>query len=345
MLISDAAVLNFGADSDVKLTHVADTGILLNSTMAIQFNDSSQYIKASSAADLDLAATTDINMDCTTVDINGALDVSGVSTLLGAVTFGAAPRSDTTNTDALGTTSVTWSDLYLGDSSVLAFGEDQDVTLTHVPDTGILLNSTMAIQFSDSSQYIHAPDAANLTIAATTDINLDCTTVDVNGILDVSGASTLAGAITPSGAGDGTFDISADSVYFRDSDGTMKRDAWGDILSAAVDGSNTNGVHTNGGQLMLSWGRDTFTSASILAGGGADDVLINTTMSLGSRPVNGPGGAGKLGQGAAVYFNGQLLRSGSHPDAYDYFFSAHSTLNLLRAVDADDVVEVLYLAR
>ena len=34
----DAAVLNFGADSDVTLTHVADTGLLLNSTSVIQFN-------------------------------------------------------------------------------------------------------------------------------------------------------------------------------------------------------------------------------------------------------------------------------------------------------------------
>jgi len=82
----DGAALYFGEDSDVSLTHVADTGLLLNSTMAIQFNDSSQYIKASSAADLDLAATTDINLDCTTVDINAALDVSGNSTLGGTLT-------------------------------------------------------------------------------------------------------------------------------------------------------------------------------------------------------------------------------------------------------------------
>ena len=34
-LISDSSVLSFGADSDVTITHVADTGILLNSTMEI----------------------------------------------------------------------------------------------------------------------------------------------------------------------------------------------------------------------------------------------------------------------------------------------------------------------
>jgi len=43
-LISDAAVLNFGVNSDVSLTHVHNTGLLLNSTMQLQFNDSSQYI-------------------------------------------------------------------------------------------------------------------------------------------------------------------------------------------------------------------------------------------------------------------------------------------------------------
>ena len=41
---SDGAVINFGADSEVNLTHVADTGILVNSTNKIQFNDASQFI-------------------------------------------------------------------------------------------------------------------------------------------------------------------------------------------------------------------------------------------------------------------------------------------------------------
>ena len=44
LLQSDAAVLSFGADDDVSLTHVADTGLLLNGTMKIQFNDASQFI-------------------------------------------------------------------------------------------------------------------------------------------------------------------------------------------------------------------------------------------------------------------------------------------------------------
>ena len=97
--------------------------------MAIQFNDSSQYIKASSGADLDIAATTDINLDCTTVDVNAALDVSGATTLNGAVTLGDATGDDitvtgyvashviskTTNTYDLGSSALRWRNIYTAD--------------------------------------------------------------------------------------------------------------------------------------------------------------------------------------------------------------------------------------
>jgi len=100
-LLSDSAIMNFGLNQDVTLTHVADTGLLLSGSQSntkIQFNDATQYIGASSLVDLDLAATTDINMDCTTVDINAALDVSGSTTLNGAVTLGDATGDDITFT-------------------------------------------------------------------------------------------------------------------------------------------------------------------------------------------------------------------------------------------------------
>ena len=94
-LTSDAAVLKFGADSDVTLTHVADTGLLLNSTRQLQFNDASQNINAPSATVLDINATdeveinaTELEFNGTTADINANLDVSGTSTLTGNVTLG-----------------------------------------------------------------------------------------------------------------------------------------------------------------------------------------------------------------------------------------------------------------
>ena len=45
-LKSDDAVLKFGADADVTLTHIPDAAIRLNSTMEIQFNDAQEAISS-----------------------------------------------------------------------------------------------------------------------------------------------------------------------------------------------------------------------------------------------------------------------------------------------------------
>ena len=240
-LVSDAAVLNFGADSDVNLTHVADTGLLLNSTMALQFNDASQYINAPSNAILDINATDEIELNATAVDLNGTLDVSGTSTLTGNVTMSA----DASVGDDLSLVS---------DAAVLNFGADSDVSLTHVADTGLLLNSTRQLQFNDSSQYINAPSATILDINATDEIELNATAVDLNGTLDVSGVSTLTGNVT----------MSADASV-------------GDDLSLVSDAA------------VLNFGADSDVSLTHVADTG---LLLNSTRQLqfndSSQYINAP---------------------------------------------------------
>ena len=58
---------------------------------------------------------------------------------------------DASDGAALGTTSLEFSDLFLADGAVINFGDDQDVTLTHVADAGLLLNTTMYLTFRDSA--------------------------------------------------------------------------------------------------------------------------------------------------------------------------------------------------
>ena len=89
--------------------------------------------------------------------------------------------------------------LMASDASIIKFGADADVTLTHVHNTGLLLNSTSVIQFNDSSQNIGAPNATTLDINATDEIELNATLVDVNANLDVSGTYTGAGLMTTGG--------------------------------------------------------------------------------------------------------------------------------------------------
>ena len=90
-LLSDAAVLGFGADGDVTLTHVADTGLLLNAAMEIQFRDSAISIGSTADGDLSIAADDEIDITSTLIDINGNLDVSGTLTQTGVATFAARP--------------------------------------------------------------------------------------------------------------------------------------------------------------------------------------------------------------------------------------------------------------
>jgi hypothetical protein len=72
---------------------------------------------------------------------------------------------------SVGSANLNWSDLYLADAAVLNFGDNQDVTFTHVHDTGVLLNSGKQIQFGHADENISG-NGTDLTIASGGDINL-----------------------------------------------------------------------------------------------------------------------------------------------------------------------------
>ena len=95
---------------------------------------------------------------------------------------------------ALGTTSLEFSDLFLADGSIIYFGADQDTTITHVADTGLLINSTRQLQFGDSGTYIHQSADGVLDLVSDTEIEINATTIDMNGNLDLSGTLTMGSA-------------------------------------------------------------------------------------------------------------------------------------------------------
>ena len=86
-LITDSAVLGFGADKDTTLTHTDGTGLTLNSTNKLCFNDASQFIQGSSGTVLSIGATDEIDLTATAVDLNGTLNVSGVATFQATPVF------------------------------------------------------------------------------------------------------------------------------------------------------------------------------------------------------------------------------------------------------------------
>jgi len=117
------------------------------------------------------------------------------------ITASTALLPDASDGAAIGSASLEWSDLFLADGAVINLGDDQDVTLTHVADTGITLNSTNKLMFNDASQFIQGSSATVLSIAATDEIDLTATAVDLNGTLNVSGVATFqATPVFPDGS-------------------------------------------------------------------------------------------------------------------------------------------------
>ena len=215
-LLSDAAVLGFGADTDVTLTHVADTGLLLNAAMVVQFRDSAINIGSPADGDLDINADDEIELNSTLIDVNGNLDVSG--TIVGANalsattgTFSGVLKTD----DATEATSTTDGSLQtdgglsvvkdavfgddvklLSDAAVLSFGANSEVTLTHVHNDGLLLNADNQLQFRDSAINIRSDADGDLDINADDEIELNSTLIDINGNVEISGTAAITGIAT-----------------------------------------------------------------------------------------------------------------------------------------------------
>ena len=120
-----------------------------------------------------------------------ALSTNGSGVLSWATVSANTPSS--ADGQALGSASLEWSDLFLADASTIQFGADQDVTLTHVADTGLLLNTASVIQFRDSAINIGSPADGDLDINADDEIELNSTLVDINANADISGTLTLGG--------------------------------------------------------------------------------------------------------------------------------------------------------
>ena len=168
---------------------------------------------------------------------DGTANEGGAITVLGPaqqVTVSAtALYPSTANAVALGTTSNEFSDLYMADGSIIYLGADQDVTLTHVADTGILLNSTRQLQFGDSGSYIHQSADGVLDLVSDSEIEINATNVDINGAVTMDSTLAVTGVITAD-AGIDIDNFNIDGTTIALSSGDMTLDGAGDIILDAA---------------------------------------------------------------------------------------------------------------
>jgi hypothetical protein len=249
LFIASGGVLNFN-NGDMTLTHSSNTLTAAGGTVATAALTTSTIVASG------IIKTDDTTAATSTTD--GSLQTDG----------GLSVALDAVVGDDL---------ILLSDSALIHFGAGKDVTLTHTNDTGLHLNAGMRLGFRDQGgEYIYSVADGTLGIVGATEIDLTATTIDINGALDVSGASQFSGAITV-----GVDDTGLDVKMFGATAGAYAE--W----DQASDLLELRGGAATPGKLLLSTAETTVVDGNKLGqidfqapleGSGTDAILVGASI-------------------------------------------------------------------
>lgn len=136
--------------------------LLVATTAAVQFRDTDLSINSSADGQLDIDADTELELTSPIVDINASTSVN-IS-----------------------------NDLKLdSDSAVLSLGADDDVTITHIPDTAVRVNDAIGVQFRDAALSINSSTDGQLDIDADAELEITAPIVDLNASTSVNVSNDL----------------------------------------------------------------------------------------------------------------------------------------------------------
>ena len=294
-LLSDDAVLNFGADSEIKLTHIADTGLRLTDsggTPTLQLHDQNESIASDGSKVIITSGGTAFSLPTSDGSNGQALVTNGGAVLSFADVASNTPSS--ADGQALGSASAEWSDLFLADGGQILFGNDQEITLTHVADDGLVLKHVGTADGKEPSFSFHAGDndiAANDVLGsiffkapdegAGTDAILVAAGIEAVSEGDFSASSNAtklsfltgsseAAAEKMSLSSGGNLTISGDLTITGD-DLFMNTNTAGHILVG--DDTNYNPVAVSGDITLASNGAVTIAAGAVEHGMLADDII------------------------------------------------------------------------
>ena len=163
-----------GANHKLKLDNDGDTYLEADTDDTIKC-----YVAG--AEDLRIAANAINVLSGTTLTIDSGATITNSGTANG---FGSNLPSSADG-QALGSASAEWSDLFLADGGIIYFGNDQDINITHVADTGLTTNGTITANAGLKADNITIDgteidlSSGDLLIDAAGDINLDADGGDV----------------------------------------------------------------------------------------------------------------------------------------------------------------------
>lgn len=262
MCITIAYAANVKWTAKTELTAVADADILLivddpgGTPISKKITVLNLFDTIDTAAELDTIVADENVLVETEIDASSELlAIMDDETGTGLLCFATSPTFTTSilaasNAD-IGSTSAEFGDILIGDGKALKMGDDQDVTLTHVADTGFLLagGTDEQLQIGDSGTYINQQTDGTLNMTADTiaEITAPNLRLEVDDAAYLNIATADGGITTISQVSDGT-----DEIKFGDGSDLVSVDSgnW-DVSNAGVfsglTGITSTGVMDFGG--------------------------------------------------------------------------------------------------
>ena len=288
--------------------------VLMNSTERLNFGDTGTYIFQSADGVLDLVSDSEVEINGTTIDINGATDVSGTLTL-GTV---AAAGSDTDkflvldgsgNVDYRTGTQVL-SDIGAGSSSVALTGSTDNTLVTVTGSDAIageanftfdatdaLIAGAGKLQLRDTGLFVNSSTDGQLDIDADTTLELTAPTIELAGAtkIDLQGDAVSIGengdtdvAITfNANDNDGVLTWMEDEDYFKFSDEVLMNSTEKLLFrdTALAINSSTDG------QLDIDADTELEITAPTVDIDASSGVDISTDLTIGDDLLFGSSGA------------------------------------------------------
>ena len=288
--------------------------VLMNSTERLNFGDTGTYIFQSADGVLDLVSDSEVEINGTTIDINGATDVSGTLTL-GTV---AAAGTDTDkflvldsggNVDYRTGTQVL-SDIGAGSSSVALTGSTDNTLVTVTGSDAIageanftfdatdaLIAGAEKLQLRDTGLFVNSSTDGQLDIDADTTLELTAPTIELAGAtkIDLQGDAVSIGengdtdvAITfNANDNDGVLTWMEDEDYFKFSDEVLMNSTEKLLFrdTALAINSSTDG------QLDIDADTELEITAPTVDIDASSGVDISTDLTIGDDLLFGSSGA------------------------------------------------------
>tara|TARA_A100001515_G_scaffold25308_1_gene19436 strand:- start:5961 stop:9305 length:3345 start_codon:yes stop_codon:yes gene_type:complete len=248
---STSAAIGIGT---IELGHASDTTIARASAGQITV-EGTAVILAGAVTGITSLLATDIKIgedDQTKIDFEDANKINFYANNSKEVELAENSLSPGSNDGtALGTTSLGWSDLFLADEGAIKFGDDQDVTLTHVADTGLTLDgagSATNLQITNSATDGDAAIQFALggTVKYTMGVNDGASDAfEINVGTGALGADTTALSIASDGsitfAGPIKTDAFSDQILFLNTNNSFAYNLWKSSASGGSTIQNTAG--------------------------------------------------------------------------------------------------------